>query len=89
MRTASIIILKSCGTPAGAPFASRVGMSDRKSVSEMFGEFCREAAVLTGVFIPLDLILVDRALTLGSGIVILGISGGLLTLGMALERLRK
>jgi hypothetical protein len=36
-------------------------MSDRKSVLEMFGELCREAAVLTAVFIPLDFVLIDAA----------------------------
>jgi len=64
-------------------------MAERKTVLEMFGEFCREAAVLTAVFIPLDLILVERSLTLVWGIAILGISGSLLTLGMAVERWRK
>ena len=63
-------------------------MSDRKSVLEMFGEFCREAAVLTAVFIPLDFVLIDAALTLVRWIAILGISGGLLAIGMACERWR-
>ena len=69
------------------PFIAR--MSERKSVLEMSGEFCREAAVLTAVFIPLDLVLIERPLTLFVGVVILGISGGLLALGMAVERWRK
>ena len=64
-------------------------MSERKGVPEMLGEFFREAAVLTAVFIPLDLVLLDAPLTLGLGIVILGISGGLLTTGMAFEKFRK
>jgi hypothetical protein len=55
----------------------------------MFGEFCREAAVLTAVFIPLDLVLIDRPLTPAWGVAILGISGGLLTLGIVVERWRK
>jgi hypothetical protein len=29
-------------------------MDNRKTVGEMLGEFLREAAVLTAVFIPLD-----------------------------------
>jgi hypothetical protein len=64
-------------------------MAERKTILEMFGEFCREAAVLTAVFMPLDLILIERSLTLAWGVAILGISGGLLTLGMAMERWRK
>lgn len=68
------------------PFVLR--MSERKSVLEMSGEFCREAAVLTAVFIPLDLVLIDRPLTLGWIVAILGISGGLLAIGIACERWR-
>jgi hypothetical protein len=64
-------------------------MLERKTIAEMLGEFCREAAVLTAVFIPLDLVFVDRPLTLLVGIAILGIAGGLLTTGMAVERWRK
>ena len=63
-------------------------MSERKSVLEMFGEFCREAAVLTAVFIPLDLVLIDRPLTLGWIVAILGMAGGLLAIGIACERWR-
>jgi len=64
-------------------------MTDRKTVAEMLGEFFREASVLTAVFVPLDLVLMDRPLTVSWGVVILGMSGGLLTIGMALERTRK
>ena len=64
-------------------------VQNRKTVQEMFGEFCREAAVLTAVFIPLDLVILEKPLTLQWVIVILGSSGGLLGLGMACERLRK
>ena len=64
-------------------------MSDRKTIPEMFGEFFREAAVLTTVFIPLDLVLTGKPLTLGLGVVILAISGSLLAAGMAFEQLRK
>ena len=35
-------------------------MSDRKSALEMLGEFFREAAVLTAVFIPLDRLLMGK-----------------------------
>jgi hypothetical protein len=76
-------------TAAGTGLARTVAMADRKMVLEMFGEFCREASVLTAVFIPLDLVLIDRSLTPGWGVAIIGISGGLLTLGMAVERWRK
>jgi hypothetical protein len=64
-------------------------MSDRKSVLEMLGEFFREAAVLTAVFIPLDQLLMDEVLTVGLWMAIIGISGGSLTLGFVVERKRK
>ena len=63
-------------------------MSDRKAVLEMVGEFFREAAVLTAVFIPLDRMMTSEALTVGWAIAILLISGGSLALGVAVERLR-
>ena len=68
------------------PFIAR--MSERKTLLEMAGEFFREAAVLTAVFIPLDFVLIDAALTLVRCIAILGISGGLLAVGIACERWR-
>jgi len=64
-------------------------MNDRKTVGEMLGEFLREAAVLTAVFIPLDRAMMGEALTPGWGVAILGISGGLLATGMGVERKRK
>lgn len=64
-------------------------MSERKSVLEMAGEFLREAAVLTAVFIPLDRVMSGEALTLGWAAAILGIVGGLLGVGMTLERKRR
>jgi hypothetical protein len=63
-------------------------MDDRKTIAEMFGEFLREAAVLTAVFIPLDRALIGETLTLGWIVAILGVSGTLLALGMAVERKR-
>jgi drug/metabolite transporter (DMT)-like permease len=63
-------------------------MSDRKTVAEMSGEFFREAAVLTVVFIPLDRLLLGEPLTSWSWIAILGISGGSLGLGIVIERWR-
>jgi hypothetical protein len=64
-------------------------MNDRKSVLEMFGEFFREAAVSTAVFIPLDRVLMSEPLTVGLWTAILGISGGSLAVGIAFERRRK
>ena len=64
-------------------------MSERKSVTEMFGEYLREAAVLSGVFIPLDRIIGQRAnLTWGYIWVTLAISVGLLLIGILAERVR-
>jgi hypothetical protein len=64
-------------------------VEDRKAITEMLGEFFREAAVLTAVFIPLDLVILERPLTLGWGILILALPAGLFGLGMAFERLRR
>jgi hypothetical protein len=36
-------------------------MSEHKSIAEMLGEYLREAAVLSGVFIPLDRVLGQKA----------------------------
>ncbi len=55
----------------------------------MVGEFFREAAVLTAVFIPLDRVLLGEPLTLGWWITIIGLSGGSLAVGVAFERWRK
>ena len=64
-------------------------MNQRKTVAEMMGEFFREAAVLTAVFIPLDRLLLGEPLTVWSLITIIGISGGSLGLGIVFERGRK
>jgi hypothetical protein len=74
---------------SGSPFAVHARMSDRKSLLEMLGEFFREAAVLTAVFIPLDRLLMDEPLTIGLWITILGISGVSLAIGFVMERKRK
>ena len=63
-------------------------MPDRKTVLEMVGEFFREAAVLTAVFIPLDRVMISEPLTVGWAVAILLISGGSLALGVAVERMR-
>jgi hypothetical protein len=54
----------------------------------MIGEFLREAAVLTVVFIPLDRMAADRPLTVGWVLTILGVSGSLLAGGIITERRR-
>jgi hypothetical protein len=64
-------------------------MNERKTIAEMMGEFFREAAVLTAVFIPLDKLLLGESLTVWSFVAIIGISGGTLCLGMVIERRRK
>jgi hypothetical protein len=64
-------------------------MSDRRTIAEMLGEFFREAAVLTGVFIPLDRVLLGEPLTVWSWFAILGISGGSLAVGIVFERKRQ
>ena len=55
----------------------------------MLGEFFREAAVLTAVFIPLDRMLIGEPLTVWSWFAIIGISGGSLAVGVVFERRRK
>lgn len=64
-------------------------MSERKSAIEMLGEYLREAAVLSGVFIPLDRILGQRA-NLGWSYVgmTLVISVGWLIAGILMETRR-
>ena len=61
---------------------------DRDSVAKMLGEFLREAAVLTVVFLPMDKFIQGDTLTwtFWGGIVVL--SGGLLFAGITLERWR-
>jgi hypothetical protein len=62
---------------------------ERRSTAEMLGEFLREAAVLVAVFMPLDLLIRDQAVTLGRIVLIMGISGGLLAAGVTIERVRR
>jgi hypothetical protein len=64
-------------------------MLERKSIIEMLGEYLREAAVLSGVFIPLDRVLGQKAnLTWGYAWLTLSISVGLLAAGILAEKLR-
>ncbi|MDO8681127.1 MAG: hypothetical protein Q7R30_21630 [Acidobacteriota bacterium] len=57
-------------------------------MAEMLGETLREAGVLVGVFMPLDLALQGHGLTLDWGLVILILPSALLTGGLVLERWR-
>jgi len=64
-------------------------MPERKSIIEMLGEYLREAAVLAGVFIPLDGVLGQKAnLTWGYFLVTFAISVGLLLAGIVAEKIR-
>jgi hypothetical protein len=52
----------------------------------MIGEFLREVAVLTAVFIPLDRAMADKPLTTVGFVVMLSVSAGLLAGGIVIER---
>lgn len=65
-------------------------MSDRKSVGEMVAELLREAGLLTAVFLPIDLyVLEDNSLTLWSAAGIIVVPRLLIVLGILLELKRK
>ena len=55
----------------------------------MIGETLREAAVLFGVFMPLDLALQGRELTIGWALTIVALPVALLASGVTLERTRR
>jgi hypothetical protein len=62
---------------------------NKKTVAEMIGELFREAAVLVGVFIPLDMIFTEKpmahsVLAYGVGIFVL-----CLALGLGIEVMRR
>ena len=62
--------------------------AERKTVAEMVGEFFREAALLVGVFIPLDMVFSEKPLShavLAFGTVIFLLC---LSLGILIERVR-
>ena len=64
-------------------------MSEHKSIAEMLGEYLREAAVLSGVFIPLDRILSQgKTFTRQWFWITVGVSVVLLVAGITLERVR-
>jgi hypothetical protein len=55
----------------------------------MFGEFLREAAVLTSVFLPMDWILVEKnTVSWAFASATLAVSVGLLAAGVIIERVR-
>jgi len=61
----------------------------KKTVAEMIGELFREAAVLVGVFIPLDMIFTEKPIphsVLGYGV---GIFVLCFVLGLGIEAARK
>jgi hypothetical protein len=62
---------------------------ERASIGQMLGEFLREAAVLTVVFLPMDKFIRGDALTWGFIGAIVSLSGGLLIAGMTFERKRE
>jgi hypothetical protein len=62
---------------------------ERRGVAEMIGETLREAAVLFGVFMPLDLALQGHPLTFGWANAIVFLPTSLLASGVALERRRR
>jgi len=62
--------------------------AERKPVSEMIGELFREAALLVGVFLPMDMVFSEKplarpVLAFGAAIFVL-----CLVLGIMIERLR-
>ncbi len=61
---------------------------ERRSVAEMLGETLREAGVLVGVFMPLDLALEGHGLTLQWGLAIVTLPVALLAGGLMIERRR-
>jgi hypothetical protein len=62
--------------------------TEKKTIAEMMGELFREAALLLGVFIPLDMVFSEKPFSLT--VLALGIAIFLLclVLGIAIERLR-
>jgi hypothetical protein len=60
-------------------------MNNNRSVVEMLGEFCREAAVLLAVFIPLEQVVTHSTLTLETFAFTFLFAGLLLVLGIHLE----
>ena len=61
---------------------------ERHSIAEMIGEFMREAAVLVFVFIPLDLVIEQRELTIWWILAIVVLPAFFLATGIVIERKR-
>jgi hypothetical protein len=81
---------------AAAPSEQRVAAPqpadkpDRKDgIAKMFGEFFREAAVLAFVFIPLDLLINQRPVTIVWGVTIVVVPMVFFAVGVYLERTRR
>jgi hypothetical protein len=64
-------------------------MDQKRTPTEMFAEFLREAAVLILVFAPLDMTFAQVSFTPLNVAAILEVSGFLLTLGILLEVVRR
>lgn len=62
---------------------------ERDSIGKMLGEFLREAAVLTVVFLPMDKFIRGDTLTWKFIGAIVSLSGVLLIAGITFERRRK
>ena len=60
----------------------------KKTVPEMLGEFCREAAVLVLIFALLDKMILPEGLTVRWASSVCGCSAALLALGIFIERAR-
>jgi hypothetical protein len=83
------ILLRRRNIKKGGPSAMATD-NDRKSVAEMLGEFLREAAVLTAVFLPMDRVVAQRANFTWEWLwVTLLISAVLLIIGIMVDKVRK
>ena len=63
-------------------------LMNRKTVPEMLGEFCREAAVLVLIFALLDKVISSEGLTMRWALCVCAGSAVLLALGILIERVR-
>ena len=76
-------------TRRGTENAPCRAMSDDRptieKIAALLGEFFREMAVLLAVFLPLDVYVQGRTLTVRTTVATMAISGGVLALGVFLE----
>ena len=63
-------------------------MAQRKAVSEMIGEFLREAGVLLAVFVPLEALFAGKTVAATTVAVGMVVSAVFLILDVTVERLR-